>query len=121
MSKICIVSAPPGEAPEHIRQAWIGCSLPLLEGSGTEPMRCPGVGVLTGPKSFIGLWIASTFGRCEEWQGYKVDAVTAIKILALKHPEAARWWREETPHMITRERVFIFPADNCQLEQENEI
>ncbi len=121
MPKIRIISVPPGEAPEHIRQAWIGCSLPLLEGSSIEPSKCPSVGVLSGPKSFVGLWIASIFGRCEEWQGYKVDAATAIKILALTHPEAAKWWREETPHLVTREHALVFPADNCQLEEETEI
>lgn len=45
---IKIISTPPGEAPEYIRQAWIGLVLPA---NNSEPSSYMGTGVLSGPRS----------------------------------------------------------------------
>ncbi|HEY7315037.1 MAG TPA: hypothetical protein VH643_37170 [Gemmataceae bacterium] len=43
-----IIATPPGEAPEEIRQAWLGLELPLAAGE-TGPHNVPTGGVLSGP------------------------------------------------------------------------
>ena len=49
--EIRIISAPPGEAPDHIRAAWIGLVLPIAV-PGARYL--PTVGVLSRPKSRFG-------------------------------------------------------------------
>src|SRR5271166_4045739 len=50
--KIRIIATPTGEAPEYIRQAWIGLELPVSSRFGVKgPYEAYVSGVLTGPRS----------------------------------------------------------------------
>lgn len=108
---IRIVSIPPGEAPERVRAAWIGLTLPLLvEGAHMTET----VGVLSGPTTRWGFFLARLFGRVGRERGYFVDAPQAVELLASHAPDAARWWRESASRAVQPGRVFVFAADVCQ-------
>lgn len=119
MPTIRIIATPPGEAPENVRQAWVGLSLPLLPGY-SGPLRTGGFGVLSGPRgsqiSRFSIWWARLLRRYEVLEGYAVDACVAIDILAQSHPEAATWWRQETPHLLDSKHSLLFPTGVCQME-----
>jgi hypothetical protein len=108
---IRIVATPPGEAPEHVRAAWIGLTLPLL---------VPGVrvgntaGVLSGPNTRWGWFVARLFGRLRREKGYCVDSSRAIDALAGHSPDAAQWWRENVPTVVRPGNVFLFAVEVCQ-------
>jgi hypothetical protein len=34
---------------------------------------------------------------------------------ARAHPEAAAWWRENTPHLIAPKRYLVFHEEVCRL------
>jgi hypothetical protein len=109
---IQIVHRPDGEAPKWVRDAWIGAVLPLLI---DEPVTIESVGVLTGPRSWWGLWWHRLTGRTERMTGYEVNAAAAVVIVAARSPEAARWWREHVPHMLDGVQSFLFDLPACQL------
>src|SRR5580698_1418153 len=94
---IRITKTPPGEAPEAIRSAWVGLLLPLAV---SGPRTVPAVGVLSRPKTFFGWLLARLFGRIKLKRGYLVESHRAIELLAAQKPEAAKWWRENTPRYL---------------------
>ena len=108
---IRIISTPPGEAPEQVRAAWIGLTLPLLV-SGARVTEA--VGVLSGPTTRLGLFFARLFGRVRRERGYCVDAYQAVELLARHAPEAAQWWRESAAPVVQPGRVFVFAVEVCQ-------
>ena len=110
--KIRIKSTPPGEAPEHIRQAWIGLEIPAF--------RCRGrvFGVLSGPKTRLGVFLARLLGRAKRKVGYAVDAEAAVNLLASRSPEVADWWRQNAPRFIEPGRYFMFAAESCEVIDE---
>jgi hypothetical protein len=98
--RIRIVAMPPGDAPEHIRRAWVGLELPLANGQ-SGPSRQPAQGILSGQDE----------GPCS---GYAVDGREGVALLAAKAPEAAAWWRQQAPHVTTHGYQLVFPADVCE-------
>jgi hypothetical protein len=98
-----IVRTPPGEAPEAIRQAWIGVELPLRSGE-TQPQNHPMVGVLSLRSS-----------GCATAYGYSVDGHSALEALAHHSPTAAQWWRKNAPQVLDRGYQLWFPPDVCEL------
>jgi hypothetical protein len=98
--RIRIVAAPPGEAPDHIRRAWIGLELPVANGQ-IGPCPQPAQGVLSGQDE----------APCS---GYAVDGRQAVALLAAQAPEAAAWWREEAPNVTMHGYQLVFPADVCE-------
>lgn len=110
-TRVRIVSVPPGEAPEDIRRAWVGLTLPIV---GRGPLKGIGSGVLTGPKSILEfLWRLLTF-RMQVQEGYAVDVAAAMEILQGARPDAAAWWRHAAPHLFRRGRRFVFAKACCQ-------
>jgi hypothetical protein len=109
--EVRIISTPPGEAPEDVRKAWVGLVLPLAV-SGAQTRQT--VGVLSRPKTFLGLLLALLLGRTERQRGYVVDAYRAIEILAKSAPDAARWWRDNAAASIRPGKRFLFSAEACQ-------
>ena len=100
--RIRIVNMPSGEAPLEIRKQWIGLELPLA-GADECAVQVPVCGVLTGiiaPENTI---------------GYPVFVEDAISLLEMKSPAAAAWWRANTPHLFTGNRVLIFEECVCQM------
>lgn len=114
---IRIIAAPPGEAPLWVREKWVGLDLPVTRysGQGRFQGRFLALGVLTAPRSWLGQWIAVIRGRAERVAGYMVEAIPAVGILGEKSPEAATWWRENTPHLIAPRRYLIFHEDVCRI------
>src|SRR4051812_44441611 len=88
-----ITDVPPGEAPEHIRRAWVGLVLPLAPGE-TGPRSARTAGVLTGPRGFFMTLAHLLLGRLRRARGYVVEGRVAVWLLGEKDPEAAAWWRE---------------------------
>src|SRR5262249_20262524 len=96
---VSIIDKPEGEAPDHIRRAWIGLELPLARGE-RGPRRRHAHGVLSGEE-----------GPAE---GYIVDAGEALSVLESSNPQAADWWRVHAPHVAARGYQFIFSAEVCE-------
>lgn len=111
--KIRIISTPPGEAPEHVRQAWIGLEIPVPNRFAGR-RQIFGVGVLSGPKNWLGYLFAIMFGRAQKEVGYIVESQVAINLLAAHSPEAAGWWRQHTPRLIKPGHFFLFAFDSCE-------
>ena len=108
---IRIIRRPEGEAPEWVRDAWIGLEIPL---ACEDQITTTGFGVVSGPRSFIGEWLAVMFGRPKQLRGWCVSADEAVSLLGARRPDAAAWWRREAPHMLGRKRAFLFDAPACE-------
>lgn len=97
-AKVRIIAVPTGEAPQWVREAWVGLTLPLLEAD----CDCTGadqIGVLGGPPS------------PEHFDGFAVLFETAVAALEEKNPKAAQWWLTES----LRCSRFYFGKQFCEL------
>jgi hypothetical protein len=92
-----IYRTPPGEAPEAIRDAWVGVELPLRSWE-LRPKPHPTEGVLSRQIQGASL-------------GYAVAGRAAIKVLARYSRDAAAWWRLNAPHVLVRGYRLWFPLD----------
>ena len=75
---VTIMATPIGEAPEWVREAWIGVTLPY------RSMGICDTGILSGR-------------RVPAFMSYLVDWDAAMGALARHSPEAVEWWRANTP------------------------
>jgi hypothetical protein len=110
-AQVRIVQRPEGEAPEWVRDAWIGLVLPLVI---DYPVETKGSGVLSGPKSRLSEWLYFTLGRGRPTSGYVVHADRAVDVLAETQPEAADWWRREAAYFIRQGSQFVFDLPACE-------
>lgn len=102
-----ITAVPPGEAPEWVRQKWVGLSLPLAQ-ECEHAHEHETSGVLSRPRNLLSRLLARLFGRLSRENGYIVESCSAIEILAQRCPEAAKWWRENTPDLMEPGQYFLF-------------
>ena len=109
--QVTIIGRPDGEAPDWVRDAWIGLRLPL---SHPEKRIWRSTGVLTGPRGYLGGLLAMIRGRTDRVPGYLVDARAAIEILARTNPAAAAWWREHAQHLLGEGSDFVFEQEVCR-------
>ena len=89
---IKITSLPHGDAPDWVRNAWIGCSMPCEPECGHIPQPVQSV---LPPKRLSRLLRIDRFLKHEAPQkvaGYSVDTTVALVILRKKSPSAARWF-----------------------------
>ena len=115
-ARIRIVATPPGEAPEEIRRAWVGVAIPLpLFHTRAKEWRTSGV--LSGPRTLLARLSARWSGRLERRSGYAVSVVEALAALEAANPDAARWWRENAPHLLRPGRAFVFAHEVCVVEE----
>ncbi len=112
--EIKISRRPAGEAPEWVRDAWIGLSLPT---AAKRKRTVIGVGVLSGPRSVFGQIWAMVLGKSFKIEGYSVNAKLAVELLEKVEPEAAQWWRENTPWLLSGSRYFVFDTAACETFQ----
>jgi hypothetical protein len=112
--QVRVISRPDGEAPEWVRNAWIGLSLPLVV---DRQRTWRGLGVLTGPTNILLQRWALMRGRGVALTGYLVNAKVAVDLLETSSPQAAAWWRANTPKLLDKGRCFVFQATACELEQ----
>jgi hypothetical protein len=97
MVRVRIRATPPGEAPEAIRQAWVGLELPARAEQGD-------------PGAFDVLSNRSVYCR----DCYAVNGAEAVSLLAAHSPDAAQWWRRNAPHVLVGGYDLIFPAEVCE-------
>jgi hypothetical protein len=108
---ICITSVPPGEAPQWVREKWVGLELPTI---GSPRARVYStVGTVSGPISCLGLLAAFLRGRTKRTSGYIVSGEAALKALDEVSPEAAAWWRANAPNFVRRGRYLVFHDSAC--------
>jgi hypothetical protein len=112
--RIRIIAVPPGEAPDHIRQSWVNVAIPLSPPPYDKKRRFRSVGVVSGPKTILGLIFAAVRGKCFKWDGYAVEALVAVEALAEKNADAAQWWRQNAPHLMRKGQRLVFPAEVCE-------
>ena len=112
---VTINRRPVGEAPEWVRDAWIGLRLPVVEPKQRNWLT---LGVLSGPHGVLRQLWALALGRANRIPGYLVDAKTAVDLLAGANPAAAEWWRNNAPMLLKRRRKFVFDREACALEGE---
>jgi hypothetical protein len=93
--EVRIVAVSPGPAPEEVRRAWVGLTVPLAAGE-------------TGPRP------VKTAGNAEEKVGYVVDSARALAVLATHAPAAAAWWKKNAPDYLQPGRALLFPPESCQ-------
>jgi hypothetical protein len=111
MATVRIVSVPPGEAPVEIRESWVGLELPLKR---SNPQRYLGSGVLSGPRNTLQMLAHLVTFRLKMHTGFVVPSLIAVEILEKTQPGAARWWRENAPHVVRPRRYFLFPTECCE-------
>jgi len=111
---IRITSVPPGEAPQWVREKWVGLMLPLATWR-SKPLMAYTSGVLSGPPNRLAAILWGLRGRLEQQSGYAVDASAALAILERTAPDAASWWRENVPRLLARRRRFMFRTSDCEL------
>lgn len=108
---VTIIARPGGEAPDWVRDAWVGLQLPLAR-QGERNWR--GFGVLTGPRGLLPRLWAILRGRTIRRRGYVINARVAVDILSRANPEAAAWWREHRPDLLTGRSGFGFESEVCR-------
>ncbi len=114
MKVLRITFVPPGEAPLWVREKWVGLTLPLALGQGARRTLLTS-GVLSGPKGFLA-WFGAFFrGELTTRSGFPVEVRTAIEVLERSSPEAAKWWRENAPHLLKGRRYFVFAESSGQI------
>lgn len=96
MQFVKIRSTPAGEAPDHIRQAWVGLVLPVVQSID---------------RSSVSFGVISAEPMCME--GFEVPAQVALRILELEDPEAADWWVNNT-EWSGPTSILVFPKDACE-------
>ncbi len=102
-----IEAVPAGEAPQWVREQWVGLALPLV-GRQSSPSSVLISGVVSGPKSAGTSLVAMFRGTLVRRTGYLVETGAAVAILAAK---ARRPWRENTPRLVRPGRYFVFPYE----------
>ncbi len=102
---IRIIATPPGEPPESIRAAWIGCVLPLFATTDDPRVGQQGKGALTQQPE-------------KRPDGFAVQVVEAMAALERHNPAAAVWWRENAPDIIQPGKLFVYGADVCEVVEE---
>jgi hypothetical protein len=115
-TNVRIISVPPGEAPLWVREKWVGLELPLT--GWISPKKFPTFGAVSGPRTYLAQLWAAFMGRAERIYGFPVDASRALEILEVSSPEAASWWRKNTPELIQPKRYLVFHAEVCQIIPE---
>src|SRR5437588_6190515 len=112
---IRIVKRPHREAPEDVRDAWIGLLLPVVP-SQSRLVERRSFGLLSGPRSLLALRFKSLFGGGTRRRGYAVITPVAIDILQDLDPLAAAWWRTNAPQWIKPGLCLFFEEDWCVVE-----
>jgi hypothetical protein len=110
--RIRITSVPPGDAPLWVRQKWVGVELTSV--LGDSPKTFASSSVLAQQSFFASLRRLIT-GQSRKVRGYPVRVTSAIEALEKSSPEAAMWWRDSTPQILSQSRFFVFDANDCEI------
>ena len=107
-SVLRILRTPRGAAPEHVRRAWIGLELPLLE---DREFVVQSILETELPKSRLQLWWWKLTGRVARQRGFSVFVHEALSALERERPLEASWWRQNAPHLLVPGSVFVFDTE----------
>ena len=117
MSHILITSIPPGEAPQSVREAWVGLKLKVSRGQSKVPIDYNVLGVRTqfsGWRYKLAKLLGLPSARSETWSGYAVEFLPALWSLEQAgRAEAGVWWCKNAPHLLQPEQTVVFPAFCC--------
>lgn len=105
MPKVKITSVPPGGAPLHIKQQWVGLELPLEEISEPGIMRSV-TGSKPNPKSYGGFPVKTE------------DAIQALRDQGRE--EAAEWWENWFLSTGRTGKTLVFAATCGELVTDDE-
>jgi hypothetical protein len=107
--KIRIIKDPGGEAPEFVRNAWIGLVLTLDRDSPQ-------------PSKQIACNVASGEALLDPLSVYTVNSGHAIGVLAAAKAsvEVRTWWFVNTPYMIHPEMSLLFPVECCEVLSDDD-
>ncbi|WGI21079.1 hypothetical protein [Amylibacter sp. IMCC11727] len=105
-----IIKRPNGEAPEWVRDAWIGLRLPLYH---HLPVTSKVQGVVTGSRTRLGAFLKGLVQEPQTMTGYYVHSKGAIEILAAFNTDAAKWWVDNAPHSLEEGQVLMFETQVC--------
>ena len=113
MDEIKIIETPEGPVPKHIRDAWVGLTLPIaVRGKRNVPTADH------YPKNAwesIGLLF-----NAQRKSGYIVKSSTALDILKNAQPDAYDWWQQNNPRYLKTGQYFLFPENSCSyIQNEN--
>lgn len=92
--QIKIVAVPPGQAPDNVREAWVGLVLPVAEADGD------------------GVQLGALGGEAQNLGGYPVYGMDALKVLARANRKAFEWWLVNVPMAAYNDLVFA--RDCCE-------
>ena len=110
MTTLKITSVPPGEAPDWVREQWVGLALQLEKGH-ERPFELSTGGVLTHPTTRLGWILARILGCVRNQTGYLVQSLPAIELLSKSSPGAANWWHLNVPEITVAGQYFVFDSD----------
>ena len=111
-NSITITETPAGEAPEWVRAQWVGLILPLYTHQAT-PIKFNIEGVLSSSKQNYANRLLKSFKTPEKMTGFIVSYDAALVVLEATRPDAAKWWRQNTPHL--KGSQLAFEAEVCDL------
>lgn len=111
MYTIIVTRRPDGQSPEWVRDAWVGVTLPTLHHAPHTWRRVAGQ---TSSLGYFARLAALLRGQTVKVRGYLVDGPTAIERLSGASPEAAQWYRENTPDVVSGKMTMVFDATFCE-------
>ncbi len=122
MPSILITSTPPGEAPFEVREAWVGMKLEIAGTNDINPRQYDVVGIRTKIEG-VGWKIRNFLNRPhptqDVWVGYEVELMPAIWALEKAgRVEAALWWTQNVPHLLSPGQTVIFPSSSCRIVEQ---
>jgi hypothetical protein len=95
--RIEIVSTPSGEAPEWVREAWVGLQFRAEKSDPREDR------------------IKKQYGKMNNAGGWKIKKTKAIRALSKKNKEAAQWFKNKDNVPLWRMSFFIFGTQFCEV------
>ena|SRR5579862_3402272 len=101
--RIRIIDVPPGQAPEWVRQQWVGLELPVAE-EPRDDQEYTQLGARGGNPENIG--------------GYRIKADIAFDALRQRSPLAVTWWEAHAPHAFLPSSSLVFRRDVCEIAPE---
>lgn len=104
-----IIATPHGNAPEWVREKWVGCVFPNIGNTcGHVPILCRDV--LPRQGRFGIIW--------HETAGYVIEQSTALQVLAVHAPDAAGWF--ESHGYPTSDGAFLFKPEHVRVITERD-
>lgn len=94
-----VIKAPQGTSPQWVRDAWVGVQFQALQGA---------------PVSMKTMAATEAKSQIAERRGYQVMAREVLGLLALRHPEAAKWYINNAAQMLNPDQLFLFDETCCK-------